>query len=56
MDVVVGGRELLVVVSLATAGLVVAAEVALSPWYAGPAEARTPVVRIVAPGGVADRP
>jgi hypothetical protein len=53
---IVGFRELLVVVGLALAGLALAALAALTPWYSGPSAPRAPIVTVVAPGGVADRP
>jgi hypothetical protein len=51
----VGVRELLVVAAVATAGLVLAAVAALSPWYPAPPATRTPIVTVIHPGGVADR-
>ncbi|GIH12718.1 hypothetical protein [Rugosimonospora africana] len=50
----VGVRELLVVAGLATAGLILAAVAALSPWYSAPPATRTPIVTVIDPGGVAD--
>jgi hypothetical protein len=50
-----GAREVFVVVALALAGVVLAATVALGPWYPGRPAPGTPVVKLVTPGGVAGR-
>jgi hypothetical protein len=44
---------LIFVFAVAVAGVVLAATAALGPWYPGPSVPRTPVVRLVTPGGVA---
>jgi hypothetical protein len=50
-----GAREVFVVIALALACVVLAATVALGPWYPGRPAPGTPVVRLVTPGGVAGR-
>jgi hypothetical protein len=44
-----------VVIMLAIASVLLAATVALGPWYPGRPAPGTPVVRLVTPGGVAGR-
>jgi hypothetical protein len=49
-----GIRELLFVTAVAVVGLVLAAIVALAPWYPGPQAGRTPIVTVVGTVEVAD--
>jgi hypothetical protein len=51
-----GVRELAFVIAVAAVGVVLAAAVALTPWYPGPGGSGTPVVKLVTPAGVAGRP
>jgi hypothetical protein len=46
-------REFVVVLLLAVVGVVLAATVALTPWYPGLWVPGPPVVKLVAPGGIA---
>ena len=51
-----GAREFFYVITIALAGVVLAAAAALGPWYPGLSAPGHVVVSLVSPGGVAGRP
>ena len=48
-----GMFELVVVIAVALAGVVLAAGLALGPWFPGPSVPDPAVVKLISPGGVA---